>query len=371
MIRPDGKGIAGEIRVRLQSTLQQYHANMPQFAYIPGRGIQDAQLRVLAHVRRVKQLLQTHLRSKRARKVSGHINWPHLQGGFIFSLDLYQAFDKVKGQEILDALADVGASQADIELLASLRRNSTYIVKFGSSRGSFRSTTGIKQGCTLAPSLFSLVTSYIFKKVGQDVSAEEVEGFLTRFADDLIVHKDIYCWRDLEIAHQLALSLLAHLEAAGFAVNPTKCCIMYRLKGRLLAKARKLCQCTELRDGKAVPLWRLTPYNPPRALSGEAAPLTALHGATGFPIVRHFKCLGSQLSYHNHADLTLTFRQQQAASKTAKVRKFVNSRRGSGTASRLLVWRASRQQDSLSREPGRYRPGLADNSERLSISQRI
>ena len=51
------------------------------------------------------------------------------------------------------------------------------------------------------PSLFSLVTSYIFKKVGQDVSAEEVEGFLTGFADDLIVHKDIYCWQDLEIAH--------------------------------------------------------------------------------------------------------------------------------------------------------------------------
>ena len=74
---------------------------------------------------------------------------------------------------------------------------------------------------------------FIFKKAGQDVSAEEVEGFLTGFADDLIVHKDIYCWRDLEIAHQLALSLLAHLEAAGFSVHPTKCCVMYRL-GRLL-----------------------------------------------------------------------------------------------------------------------------------------
>ena len=84
IIRPDGKGVAGEIRVRLQSTLQQYHANMPQFAYIPGRGIQDAQLRVLAHIRRIKQLLQTHLRTKRARKFPGHINRPQLQGGFIF-----------------------------------------------------------------------------------------------------------------------------------------------------------------------------------------------------------------------------------------------------------------------------------------------
>ena len=167
-----------------------------------------SQLRVLAHIRRVKQLLQTHLRTKRARKFPGHIDRPQLQGGVIFSLDLSQAIDKAKCQVILDALADAGASQADIELVVSLHRNSTYVVKYGSSRGSFRSTTGIKQGCKLAPSLFSLVTSFIFKKVGQDVSADEVEGFLTGFADDLIVHKDIYCWRDLEIAHQLALSLL-------------------------------------------------------------------------------------------------------------------------------------------------------------------
>ena len=143
---------------------------------------------------------------------------------------------------ILDAPDDAGASQADIDLVASLHRNSTYVVKYGTSRGFFRSTTGIKQGCELAPSRFFPVTSYIFQKVGQDVSAEEVEGFLTGFADDLIVHKDIYCWRDLEIAHQLALSLLAHLEAAGFSVNPSKYCVMYRLKGRLLAKARKLWQ---------------------------------------------------------------------------------------------------------------------------------
>ena len=106
------------------------------------------------------------------------------------------------------------------------------------------------------------------------------------------MHKDIHCWRDLEIAHQLALRLLAQLEEAGFCVNPTKSCVVYRLKGRLLAKARKLFQYTEIRDGEAVLLWRLRPYNPLRAVSGQAASLTANHGATGFPIVRHFKYLG-------------------------------------------------------------------------------
>ena len=125
-----------------------------------------------------------------------------------------------------------------------------------------------------------------------------------------------------------------------------------------------------MRDGKfkAVLLWRLTPYHPLRALSGEAASLTTLHGATGFPIVRHFKYLGIQLSYHNHADLTLKFRQQPATSKKAKVHKFVNSRRGSVTASRLLVWRSTVWASaSFGLETAElYRPGLADNSEPIT-----
>ena len=226
IIRPDGKGIAGEVRARLQNTFQQYHAQLPQFAYIPGRGILDAQLRVLAHIRRVKQMLHTHLQSKRQQKASGCIKKPPLQGGFIFSLDLSQAFDKERRQVIIEALVDAGASQADIELVASLHRHNTYVVKYGSSRGSFRSATGIKQGCKLAPSLVSLVTSFIFKKVGLDVSVRPLRSsnFSQGFADDLIVHMDIHCWRDLEIAHQLALSLLAHLEDSGFSVNPAEAC---------------------------------------------------------------------------------------------------------------------------------------------------
>ena len=101
---------------------------------------------------------------------------------------------------------------------------------------------------------------------------------------------------------------------------------------------RKLFQTTEIREGKAVPVWRLTPANPLRNASGEAASLTTPYSSTGFLIVRHFEYLGIQLSDYNHADLTFSFRQRQAASKKVKVRKFVHSRRGSSTSSRLLIY---------------------------------
>ena len=117
---------------------------------------------MLAHIRRVKQMLHTHLQSKRQQKASGCTKKPPLQGGFLSSPK-----HLIRCQVIIEALVDAGASQADIELVASLRRHSTYVIKYGSSRGSFRSTTGIKQGCKLAPSLFSLVTSFIFKKVSR------------------------------------------------------------------------------------------------------------------------------------------------------------------------------------------------------------
>ena len=43
IIRPDGKGIASEARRRLDPLFKRAHFASPQFAYIPGRGIADAQ----------------------------------------------------------------------------------------------------------------------------------------------------------------------------------------------------------------------------------------------------------------------------------------------------------------------------------------
>ena len=52
-------------------------------------------------------------------------------------------------------------------------------------------TTGIKQGCKLAPSLFSLLTGKLFGELVRTFGSEQVSAFLTGYADDLTVHRTI------------------------------------------------------------------------------------------------------------------------------------------------------------------------------------
>ena len=156
IIRPDGKGIASEARRRLDPLFKKAHFASPQFAYIPGRGIADAQLRVIGHARRVRAMLRSRAPDRfcTPKRTKGK---PDLIGGFTFSLDLSQAFDKTSREALLRSLITYGASPEDVELVASLHREAQYNLRYGRSQETVTSTRGIKQGCKLAPSLFSLV----------------------------------------------------------------------------------------------------------------------------------------------------------------------------------------------------------------------
>ena len=93
------------------------------------------------------------------------------------------------------------------------------------------STTGIKQGCKLAPTLFSMLTGTIFRELIALVGTQAVADYLTGYADDLTVHREIHSMEDLGRAHALIEQLLALVRKHGFAVNPSKCTMMVKLEG--------------------------------------------------------------------------------------------------------------------------------------------
>ena len=72
--------------------------DIPQFAYLLGRGLSDALDRVVAHLRDARTLLQ----NAHALQQGAHV--PDLVGGITFALDLSQAFDTVSRQEIISLL---------------------------------------------------------------------------------------------------------------------------------------------------------------------------------------------------------------------------------------------------------------------------
>ena len=84
------------------------------------------------------------------------------------------------------------------------------------------STTGIKQGCKLAPTLFSMLTGTIFRELIALVGVQAVVDYLTGYADDLTVHREIHSMEDLGGAHALIEQLLALVRKHGFAVKPFK-----------------------------------------------------------------------------------------------------------------------------------------------------
>ena len=97
--------------------------DIPQFAYLPGRGLSDALDRVVAHLRDARTLLQ----NAHALQQGAHV--PDLVGGITFALDLSQAFDTVSRQEIISLLHSEGADGDTVRLVQALHHKSKYVLK--------------------------------------------------------------------------------------------------------------------------------------------------------------------------------------------------------------------------------------------------
>ena len=97
---------------------------LPQFAYLPGRGLSDAQSRVVQHLREVRQIGRSAKPSREDRKRG--LCPPSLVGGITFALDLSQAFDTVSRQDILDQLQALSVEPHLVSLVHGLHHSSKY-----------------------------------------------------------------------------------------------------------------------------------------------------------------------------------------------------------------------------------------------------
>ena len=249
-----------------------------------------------------------------------------LEGGICFALDLSQAFDMVDRADLIATLEQANADTAVVDLVASLLAGSRYGIRAQGEAGEethVTSTTGIKQGCKLSPTLFSMLTGTMFRELAQLAGTAAVLQFLTGYADDLTVHRDTHSWQDLLKAHQLITDLLVVVRQHGFQVNANKCSVMLKLVGRRAAAAYK--QFTYWRtapDGTTHRMWRLG----------------STKAQEGFPFVQKIKYLGMKLSYGNFEQATLQYRLQEGNVKLQKVRKYVHNRRTAGPKARLHIW---------------------------------
>ena len=324
IIRPDGKGLAGACRDLLKPVTEAHLRDIPQFAYQPHRGLSDALGRAIQHVTDVRAACKRHRRTRSELKLG--IGKTQLEGGICFALDLSQAFDMVDRADLIATLEQAHAETEVIDLVASLLAGSRYGIRAQGEETHVTSTTGIKQGCKLSPTLFSMLTGTMFRELAQLAGTEAVLKFLTGYADDLTVHRDIHSWQDLLQAHQLITDLLVVVRRHGFQVNANKCSVMLKLVGRRAAAAYK-----------QFPYWRTAPDGTMHRMWR----LGSTKAQEGFPFVHKIKYLGVKLSYGSFEQATLQYRIQEGNVKLQKVRKYVHNRRTSGPKARLHIWNAT------------------------------
>ena len=201
ILRPGAKGVAGAARELLSPGLQEYMKQILQFAYLQGRGLSDAHARLVQHLREVRQVCGAASPGRQELR-EGALR-PDLVGGLTFALDLSQALR----QDIIDTLPELSDDPELVSLVRALHHRSAYRLTAQGDTAKVETTTGIKQGCKLAPSLFSLLTGKLFKELLAVFGEDRVCAFLTGYADDLTVHRTIRSVSDLEACHELIRAL--------------------------------------------------------------------------------------------------------------------------------------------------------------------
>ena len=202
----------------------------PQFGFCPGKAIDEAISRVIKHCSEVRERLKQGNCGVFARRQGRRPT--SCYGGAQLSVDLSQAFDLLPRQVMHDALRIMGVPEDLCILILHLHETSKYHVEHAGRGASFSMKRGVRQGCTLAPTLFAAFMVYFSHLLASRTSSAWVEKFPTMFADD--THSD-WLIDSVDSMHEMAKFVretYTLFQELGMKVNPTKSVLVIRVKGR-------------------------------------------------------------------------------------------------------------------------------------------
>ena len=151
------------------------------------------------------------------------------EGMLVAFLDFSKAYDRVDRKKLWTRLHDMGINGSFLKFLKALYKGSSCRVRVGDRLSeAFTINTGLRQGCVLSPTLFSLyindvVTTLKEKGHGLQCGSDTIPGLL--FADDtaLLAHDEDSLRKSLNC-------LVEWCEEWGVGINVSKCGIMHMRK---------------------------------------------------------------------------------------------------------------------------------------------
>jgi len=132
-------------------------------------------------------------------------------------VDLKAAFDSVDRLALWKALRGIGIPQYLLQLIEDLHNGSTSSVRISATLSrSFLTTSGVRQGCVLAPALFCCATDWIMECVTSRIGFSLGNDHFTDldYADDVVLfaHKMDDLHGALEVFETTASQLGLHIS---------------------------------------------------------------------------------------------------------------------------------------------------------------
>ena len=231
---PGGKCMARILKERLLAEIGQTLQDVPQYAYIPGKPIGQAIARVASHCSRIRSRLREGMETVHTRRQK--MPKGQSRGGAQLSIDLSRAFDLLPRDVMQKALLHCGASSNLTDLILFLRCKSGYRISCGKQTACVEMKRGVRQGCTLAPVLFSAFTAHYLHLLEARASKQWVSSNATLFADDSHLAWERESVNDLNQMQKMVQISFALFAELGMQVNPEKSTLIFGLRGRSLRK---------------------------------------------------------------------------------------------------------------------------------------
>ncbi|OLP88445.1 LINE-1 retrotransposable element ORF2 protein [Symbiodinium microadriaticum] len=301
-----GRIVVKALTLQLRPSLTEATQSWPQYAYVPGRSIEHAIIRALHHCDRVNTTVASQRVTLRERRATGRVPTACC-GGVTLSIDTSKAFDTVDRGVLESELKTARVPEPELTLILSLHRNIGYWPAGPTSDVRVSSERGVRQGCPLAPSLWTLVTVALLRTMADTESLHWIQHNATMFADDLLLQWEYHSVSELErmiSAIQHCFQVLARL---GLQVQHRKTQLLVAQQGRLAHKWWKA-HTASTKEGRFL---RIPQPN---------------HKDLHLPIVPQLTYLGIVLSYVDAATATVEHRLHVAEAQRARLLKVLHSR---------------------------------------------
>ncbi|OLP84381.1 LINE-1 retrotransposable element ORF2 protein [Symbiodinium microadriaticum] len=222
------KALGSMLAERLHAHAYRYLQGIPQYAYMKGRHLGMALDRVASHCISTRRLLQDQANNLHARR-SGR-RAAQVCGGCMLSLDLSKAYDHVPWEDLACALRDAEVPPQLVELIILLHQQARIRITHHEQTELLRMYRGLRQGCSLAPALWTIYSGWLLK--GLHATGEvDIPESNTSYADDF--H---FCWQvlrasDMERSYRAMRTVLQGLEERHVQVSLEKTVAIIDLQG--------------------------------------------------------------------------------------------------------------------------------------------